>query len=183
MGVFSILFGAGWVGKQVVSQMYTDGKNAGEYSRQQQYIMLHTDKELELEYVNKIYDETKHDELWRELETFKRDNPVWCGKNEKNRSHSFIHYTCDIGWQDIGKGRLDLLPYDFTSTTISTYKRTPPRYTIENTPWTTFHYASYFSMMDDNHEMLCTNVLRMLMQTHGLMTFQMAEIDAHHKFH
>lgn len=107
--LFSVLGGGAWLAAESFREMREgDAVRAVDDSRDR-YVAKYTDKELEEKYSKEIMDVSKHEALWRRIEEFKRDNPVWC---EERRREDFSPYKIEeetFGWHAVGKRRLDLV--------------------------------------------------------------------------
>ena len=111
MGVgdlFTILAGGAWLTKEAVNEI---GERADDQTRDaliKKYIAEHTDPALERRLWEDVENPVMYDELWRRIETFKRDNPVYCNediiKNTK-KDYTGIKEIVYSPWYDVGKRR------------------------------------------------------------------------------
>ena len=63
-----------------------------------EYVKAHTDSELEERLMHDVENPEKYEELWERIESFKRDNPVFCSKHASRYER--------FGWNNVGHERL-----------------------------------------------------------------------------
>lgn len=63
-----------------------------------EFVEQHTDKQLEEKLMADVKNPSMYDKIWRRLEEFKRDNPLFC----KARTTEYAGF----GWGNVGKERL-----------------------------------------------------------------------------
>lgn len=157
--LFTILAGGAWLTKESVKSILELEDNKANARQIFSFIEEHTDEALEAKYRADIDNPENSEQIWRTLELFKRDNPVWCKKHENKGwvgQYTHKYYPPLFGWQDVGKKRIPL------------------------------HAASSASQ---SKPMTCEDlninrglVLNMLMQTHEKMTVSMARSEAEKKY-
>lgn len=150
--LFTILAGGAWLTKESVKSILELEDNKANARQIFSFIEEHTDEALEAKYRADIDNPENSEQIWRTLELFKRDNPVWCKKHEDK---DWVGQPL-FGWQDVGKKRIPLHA-------ASSASRSKPR-TCE---------GLYINR---------ALVLNMLMQTHGKMTVAMARSEAKKKY-
>lgn len=110
--LFGILGGGAWLAKEGVREISerTDNRNNKELI--DAFVAEHTDLELEEKLKKDLLNPALHDSIWAALESYKRDNPVWCKQHEKSGwygEYTQQFHEPNFGWQDIGNKRVPLL--------------------------------------------------------------------------
>ncbi len=110
--LFGILGGGAWLAKEGVREICEQTDNRTNKALVDAFVAEHTDLELEEKWKKVLLDPARHDNIWRTLERYKRDNPVWCRQYEK--AGWYGEYTRQLhepsfGWQDIGNKCVPLL--------------------------------------------------------------------------
>lgn len=97
LDLFTMIAGGTWLTKEAIHETADRGEEKFRDDWIKKYVENNTDIELEQELLKKI--NTSSAEVWTRLETFKRDNPVWC-KAHENKPEEAVP-----GWQDVGVTR------------------------------------------------------------------------------
>ena len=157
--LFTILAGGAWLTKEAVKSSLELEENKANARQIFGFIEEHTDEVLEAKCRADIDNPDCSEQVWRTLELFKRDNPVWCKKHESEGwvgQYTKTYYQPPFGWQDVGKKRIAL----------HTAPSSPQPKSKER------------AALDINRGI----ILNMLMQTHGKMTVAMARLEAEKKY-
>lgn len=108
---FGILFGGAYVAKEVVSQAVEDAAEQERSLVIRKFIEEHTDLELERKLRKQVEDPTQTELVWRRIEEYKRDHPVYCKSHELEPIYfEALNEYIDphFWWQDVGKKRITL---------------------------------------------------------------------------
>lgn len=97
--LFTILAGGAWLTKESVKSILELEDNKANARQIFSFIEEHTDEALEAKYRADIDNPENSEQIWRTLELFKRDNPVWCKKHEDK---DWVGQPL-FGWQYVGK--------------------------------------------------------------------------------
>lgn len=97
LDLFTMIAGGAWLTKETIRETADRGEEKFRDDWIKKYVENNTDIELEQELLKKI--NTSSAEVWTRIETFKRDNPVWCNAHE-NKPEEAVP-----GWQDVGVTR------------------------------------------------------------------------------
>jgi len=157
--LFTILAGGVWLTKEAVKSSLELEENKANARQIFDFIEEHTDEILESKCRAYIDNPECSEQIWETLESFKRDNPVWCKKHENEGwvgQYTKTYYQPLFGWQDVGKKRIVL-------------------------------HAASSSLQQKSRERAALDinrgiVLNMLMQTYGKMTVAMARLEAEKKY-
>ncbi len=159
LSLYAILAGGAWLTKEYVLEVSEreDDRVRGQVIKK--YITEHTDPEIETqmrEYVIK----TPDNKVWERIETFKRDNPVYCAREVRRHPPKTVScydgtketYVNCICWSRIGKERRNL-------------------YASKNT--------QYEQMLASDHR---SEAVCYLMQTYGKKAYSHAKAEAERLF-
>lgn len=130
LDLFTMIAGGAWLTKETIRETADRGEEKFRDGWIKRYVENNTDIELEQELLKKI--NTSSAEVWTRLETFKRDNPVWCKAHENKPEYDvyFKKYNEAVpGWQDVGVTR-DLGPGNepvVLKMAMETYGKMPAR--------------------------------------------------------
>lgn len=108
--LFSIFAGGAWLATETAKEI---GERAVGEKRSRlikAYIAEHTDPELEQRMMEDVKNPDMYDAVWERIESFKRDNPVFCDEEAKKslikKYDGTYGYTSRFGWQNVGEERL-----------------------------------------------------------------------------
>ena len=108
--LFSIFAGGAWLATETAKEI---GERAVGEERSRlikAYIAEHTDPKLEQRMMEDVKNPDMYNTVWERIESFKRDNPVFCDEEAKKflikRHDGTYDYASIFGWQDVGKRRL-----------------------------------------------------------------------------
>lgn len=158
--LFSIIGGGAWLAKEAVGEICERQDNLANAELIEAFVSEHTDSELEERLRAEILTVSSYEEIWSELEQYKRDNPVWCKMHEKTGwqgQYTGKYYEPVFGWQDVGKKRLPF--FDDKGTVRGKNQQEE-------------------SILSSNRNI----VLQMLLETHGKMRRDIARVEAQKKY-
>lgn len=133
LDLFTMMAGGAWLTKEAVRETGNRGVEKYRADLIQKYIAEHTDLELEQTWAQKIDDPDCYDEVWTRLESFKRDNPVWCEQHSnKPRYSEYLQKMVgpNFGWQSIGKLRLKKVSDELRGTVLNMLMQTHGKNTV-----------------------------------------------------
>lgn len=131
LDLFTMIGGGAWLTKEAIRETADRGEEKFRDGWIKRYVENHTDIELEQKMLHII--NTSSAEMWARLETFKRDNPVWCKAHENKPEYDayFKKYRKAVsGWQDVGVTRkIPFADYDgpVLKMLMETYGKLPVR--------------------------------------------------------
>lgn len=156
--LFGILAGGAWLTKEAIKENLELAGNRAHAEKIMSFIEEHTDTQLEENLRKDILNPDCYDSVWIRLETYKRDNPVWCKRHEEKGwqgQYTGVYYEPHFGWQDVGIKRLPFWGDDESA--LNQKER---------------------AVFDVNRGI----ALNLLMQTYGKMSLAMARIKAEEKY-
>ncbi len=127
LGLFTMLAGGAWLTKETIRETGERGVEKYRTDMVRKYVAEHTDLKLEQEWAQKIDDPDCFEEVWTRLESFKRDNPVWCEQHSnKPRYSEYLQKMIEpsFGWQSIGKLRFKKIPDELRSVILNMLMQT-----------------------------------------------------------
>lgn len=107
--LFGMIAGGAWLTKEAIKENLELSGNRAQAQQVLAYIEEHTDVELEKRLREELLSPACYDSVWRRIETYKRDNPLWCRQHETaawQGQYTGTEYQPLFGWQDVGKKRL-----------------------------------------------------------------------------
>lgn len=110
--LFGIFGGGAWLAKESVREICEQADNRTNKELIDAFVAEHTSLELEQRLKDELLDPDSHENVWKRLEVYKRENPMLCKKHEKSRwrgQYTQQFYQPNFGWQDIGQRRIPLL--------------------------------------------------------------------------
>jgi hypothetical protein len=158
--LFGMIGGGAWLLKESVNAI---GEHAGDRTRHaliEAYFAEHTDPILEERVNAEIENPACREAIWRRLEEYKRDNPVWCKRHEKR------------GWRDKYTGRWVSPPFGWQSIGVE-------RIPFRDEKGRLYGKNQYEAMVLRGNR---NRVLNLLMHTHGKMSMTEARYSADEKF-
>lgn len=99
--LYTILAGGAWLTGHSISESNKKAKQERSRPAVRAYYEKFTDKKLEESLRQYVNDKANTEEIWRTLETYKRDNPALCSIMNQDSDPFF-------GWRHVGKERIPL---------------------------------------------------------------------------
>lgn len=159
ISLFVIFAGVFWLIKEAMRESGEKRANQKQDQLANDFIKKHTDLAMENALRKRVEDPAYYDAVWERLETYKKDNPVWCKEHEERG-----HYDANgryvepvFGWQSVGKERIAFRDVDGSLT---------PR---------NLNYSMQLAYNRDH-------IVGMLMQTYGKMSLVNARDAANKKY-
>ena len=97
--LFGILAGGAFVAREACIEIGEKAEGEERAKQIKVFIAEHTDAELEQRLTADVENPSMYEEVWKRLEEFKRDNPVFC----KQHTSQYDRF----GWANVGKERLN----------------------------------------------------------------------------
>ena len=97
-GLFGLLAGGAMIAKDSIDAARENVRSMEIAEARKEYVKAHTDSELEERLMHDVENPEKYEDLWERIESFKRDNPVFCSKHASRYER--------FGWNNVGHERL-----------------------------------------------------------------------------
>lgn len=126
LSLYTVLAGGAWLTKEYILEAYEREDDNARGRAIKNYIAEHTNPEIE-EQMRKYVATTPDSEIWKRIETFKRDNPVYCEREIRRNPPNIVtwydgtkrKYVNTICWSRVGNER-----YSFYASKNTQYEQT-----------------------------------------------------------
>lgn len=96
--LFGILAGGAFVAREAGIEICERAEGEARSKLIKEFVVEHTDAELEQKLTADVENPSMYNDVWKRLEEFKRDNPLFCKKHTSQYDR--------FGWENVGKERL-----------------------------------------------------------------------------